>query len=64
MITLLSIERYCELEDVIKCKFHCNIIRVSYRAWLHEFSPRDACDPERGSRISSRAGIEKQNHIE
>eukprot|EP00466_Bigelowiella_natans_P019840 jgi/Bigna1/75867/fgenesh1_pg.37_\ len=31
--------------------------KVTYRAWLHEFSPRDACDPERGSRISSRAGI-------
>jgi len=31
--------------------------KLSYRAWLFEFSPRDACDPERGSRISSRAGI-------
>jgi len=30
---------------------------MTYRDWLRDFSPRDACDPERGSRISSRAGI-------
>ena len=30
---------------------------LSYREWLEEFSPRDASDPERGGRISSRAGI-------
>uniref|UniRef100_A0A7S0GTD9 PB1 domain-containing protein n=1 Tax=Amorphochlora amoebiformis TaxID=1561963 RepID=A0A7S0GTD9_9EUKA len=31
--------------------------KLSYRAWLYDFSPRDASDPERNNRISSRAGI-------
>mmetsp|Transcript_21430 Transcript_21430/g.41590 ORF Transcript_21430/g.41590 Transcript_21430/m.41590 type:complete len:936 (+) Transcript_21430:44-2851(+) len=32
-------------------------LKWTYRQWLRDFSPRDAEDPERGSRISSRAGI-------